>query len=221
MNFPATLFSTAWYVIGMVGALAVLALAIWQAPWKWLADSRHLNVWLGAVVALALIWSLRAGVYPGLNLHLLGGMLLTLVAGRQLALIGLALVLAAVTVNGDTPWVSYGLNFLVMACAPVYAATAIMALVARRLPRHFFVYIFCNGFFGAALSVAAVGGVSNAVLWLSGAYPFEFLLDQYTMYFLLLGFSEAWLTGMVVTLMVVYRPEWVSTFDDHLYLDNQ
>ncbi|MBL8472856.1 MAG: energy-coupling factor ABC transporter permease [Rhodocyclaceae bacterium] len=221
MNFPATLFSGGWYLFGFAGTLAVLGWALWKAPWKWLADSRHLNVWLGAVVALALLWSMRAGVRPGLNLHLLGGMLLTLVAGRQLALIGLAMVLAAITFNGETAWVSFGLNYLVMAVAPVFAAWAIMTLVARRLPHHLFVYIFCNGFFGAALSVAAVGGASNAVLLLSGAYAFDFLLSEYAMFFLLLGFSEAWLTGMVVTLMVVYRPEWVSTFDDRIYLDNQ
>ena len=55
-------------------------------------------------------------------------------------------------------------------------------------------------------------------LGVSGAYSFEYLLDEYLPYFILLGFSEAWLSGMVITLFVIYRPEWVMTFDDSRYL---
>jgi uncharacterized membrane protein len=32
-----------------------------------------------------------------------------------------------------------------------------------------------------------------------------------------LAFGEATLTGMVLMLMVVYRPHWVATFDDALH----
>jgi uncharacterized membrane protein len=35
-----------------------------------------------------------------------------------------------------------------------------------------------------------------------------------------MGWSEAMLTGMAVSLMAVYRPAWVSTFDDARYLQN-
>ena len=37
-------------------------------------------------------------------------------------------------------------------------------------------------------------------------------------FFLLVGFSEAWISGAVITLMVVYRPGWVAAFDDRRYL---
>jgi uncharacterized membrane protein len=33
-----------------------------------------------------------------------------------------------------------------------------------------------------------------------------------------LGLGEAMLTGMLVTLAVVYRPQWVATFDDERYI---
>jgi len=55
-------------------------------------------------------------------------------------------------------------------------------------------------------------------LALAGAYPWDYLINEYFPYFLLLGFSEAWLSGMAMTLFVVYRPEWVITFDDSRYL---
>jgi uncharacterized membrane protein len=37
-------------------------------------------------------------------------------------------------------------------------------------------------------------------------------------FYLLLGFSEAWLNGAAITLMVVYYPHWVGSFDDRRYL---
>jgi uncharacterized membrane protein len=33
-----------------------------------------------------------------------------------------------------------------------------------------------------------------------------------------MAWSEAFATGMLITLMVVYRPAWVATFDDRRYL---
>jgi uncharacterized membrane protein len=53
---------------------------------------------------------------------------------------------------------------------------------------------------------------------LAGTYPVAYLLDEYLPYFLLLGFSEGWLSGMVITLFVVYRPQWVASFEDARYL---
>jgi uncharacterized membrane protein len=37
----------------------------------------------------------------------------------------------------------------------------------------------------------------------------------------LLMFGEAFLNGMAMTLLVAYRPRWVSTFHDHWYLDGK
>jgi uncharacterized membrane protein len=34
----------------------------------------------------------------------------------------------------------------------------------------------------------------------------------------MLAFGEATLTGMLMTLFVVYKPAWVGTFDDARYL---
>jgi uncharacterized membrane protein len=51
-----------------------------------------------------------------------------------------------------------------------------------------------------------------------GAYPINYLLEEYPPYFLLISFSEAFITGMLITMMVIYKPEWVATFDDKHYL---
>jgi uncharacterized membrane protein len=218
MNFPDGLFGNGL----AVGAFLPLALVWWwclrTAPWRRLADSTLLNVWLGTVVALMLFWSMKAGVKPGLNLHLLGATAFTLMFGRQLAIVGLSVVMVAVTFNGGAGWVAYALNVLLMAVLPCLCADLLLRLTERFLPANFFSYIFCAAFFGAAIAMAATGLFSTLLLWLVGAYPGELLLSEYLPYYLLLGFAEAWLNGAAITLMVVYYPKWVASFDDRRYL---
>jgi len=68
------------------------------------------------------------------------------------------------------------------------------------------------------LTIIGVGFGVSVLLALAGAYPWDYLINDYFPYFLLLGFSEAWISGVVITLFVVYRPNWVLTFDDSRYL---
>lgn len=218
MNFPDALFDNALAFGAFVPLALVWAWCLVTAPWRRLADSGQLNVWLGTVVMLMLVWSLKAGVRPGLNLHLLGAMAITLMFGRQLAIVGLTLTLVGVTLNGGADWQAFALNALVMAVVPVLFAHGILKVVERILPANFFVYVFVVAFFGAGLTALATGAAATALLWAGGAYPAEMLLSDYLPYFLLLGFSEAWLSGAAITLMVVYFPSWVATFDDRRYL---
>ena len=225
MNFPDALFPQSWALGAFLPLLAAWLWCAKTAPWKRLADSRQLNVWLGAVTLLTLVWSMKAGVKPGLNLHLLGATMVTLMFGRQLAIIGLSLVLAAVTLNGalhgQAGWLAYGLNALVLAVFPPLLADYLRRVVERHLPANLFVYIFVAAFFGAAATVTATGLLASALLWLADVYPATALIDDYLPYYMLLGFAEAWLNGAMVTLMVVYRPHWVGSFDDRRYLLNQ
>lgn len=225
MNFPDALFPQAWALGAFLPLLAVWLWCLRTAPWKRLADSAQLNVWLGAVVLLVLVWSMKAGVKPGLNLHFLGATLLALMFGRQLAVIGLSLVLVGVTLNGQLQghggWLAYGLNALVLAVFPVLLADAIRRGVERFLPDNFFIYVFVTGFFGAAVTVMATGLLASLLLWLAAVYPAPTLLDDYLPYYFLLGFAEAWLNGALVTMMVVYAPHWVGSFDDRRYLLNK
>lgn len=202
-------------------ASAVLVWIIRTGPWASLRRPERINVWLGTSVALMLVWRMKAGVLPGLDLHLLGAMVATLLFGPQLAMAVLAIVLAAVVLATGGDWPSLGLNWLLMVVWPVLVAEGVRRLVAWRLPRHFFVYVFVVAFFGSAATVMAQGLLASVVLSIAGVYSLEFLASDYLPYFLLLGFSEAWLSGAVITVMVIYRPDWVATFDDRLYLKNK
>ncbi|MFN4065084.1 hypothetical protein GO613_02255 [Azoarcus communis] len=221
MNLPAALFSTAWHVFALVLVVLVIYQILLRAPWQRLKTPTQLNLLLGFAVGLTLAWSMRAGVKPGLSLHLLGAMAATLTLGPRLALVALGLALTGITLNGAIEWQAWPINFVLMALVPVVLAEWMRKLVERRLPAHFFVFIFVVGFAGSALTIMLQGLFASLALVVAGAYPLDFLLSDYLPYFLLLGFSEGWLSGALITVMVIYRPEWVAAFDDRRYLMNK
>jgi uncharacterized membrane protein len=219
MNLPDGLLSGSWTMLAWLpfGMLAFIAAR--RAPWRVLTDSRRLNAFLAMSVALVLLWHLQAGVRPGLSLHLLGATVFTLCFGWALAFVGLCLVLAGASLNGIAGWEAFAVNGLLMVSVGVATTHAVHQLVDRALPRHMFVYIFCKGFFASALAVLAVGLASCLVLSWTGTYADDYLTSEYLPYFVLLGFSEAWLSGMVTTLFAVYRPDLLADFDDATFLE--
>ena len=172
-----------------------------------------------AALALVVLWHIRATVLPGLSLHLIGATLCTLVFGRRLALLPLtiALVVSQITAVGE--WRTLGLNACLLVLWPV-ALTQLVAHLVDRLPSNLFVFIFAGGFFGGAGVVLLTGWLLTLMFWLTQLYPWGPLLEDYAAYWLLVAFSEAWLTGMLLTVMVVYRPDLVRLFDSARYIDN-
>ncbi len=177
-----------------------------------------LHLWLAGSVGLMLLWSIRAGIKPGLNFHLLGGTLLMLMFGPRLAMISLAVVLLSVTLAGASGWASLGVNFLLMAALPVMFSYVIYSQVHHKLPNHVFIYIFVDAFLTAGLVMCVCGLISSVMLTLASVYSGDYLASHYLPYFALMGWSEALLTGMSITLMVAFRPKWLLTFSDQRYL---
>lgn len=221
MNFPDGLLPPSWqWLAHLLFALALGGAAL-AAPWRRLRDNEQLHLFLGVCVALMLLWSIKTGIRPGLNFHLLGATVFTLMFGPWLAIAGLGVVLLGVTAYGLSGWESFSVNGLLMGVLPVLASYGIYRLVDSKLPNHFFIYIFVNAFIGAAFAMALTGTVATGLLALAGAYTVDYLSSNYLPYFLLMGWSEALLSGMALTLLVVYRPQWVATFDDARYIRNK
>ena len=130
MNLPASLFPQGWLLAGQIVAFGLLIWAVRLAPWSRLAVAGRLNIWLGCIVVLTLLWSMKAGVQPGLSLHLVGATMMTLMFGPALAVVGLAAVLAAVTLNGGGDWASIGLSTLISIAVPVGVAVCVGVTVA-------------------------------------------------------------------------------------------
>jgi len=222
MNFTDGLFGDFWAYGAFFPYGLLLLWAIRTAPWKRLADNDRMHVWMGTIVVLVLMWSLKAGAKPGLHLHLIGATAFTLMFGRQLAFIGLSVVLAAVTFNaglkGIAGWQVFALNALALIVVPVFVAHGVLRFVERYLPPNIFIYFFVAAFFGGAAAAVASGVFSGLALWGAGIYGYDLLMSDYLLFYILLGFAEAWLNGAAITLMVVYYPRWVGSFDDRRYL---
>lgn len=222
MNFTALVLPQSLHLFGWLG----LAFLGWRwlvsGDWRRLAQPARLNLFLGATVAVLALWQIRAGVKPGLAFHLYGISAMTLMFGFWRASFAGVLVLLVNVLFGRGNPVALGIDALLQAVLPAAVSWGVFRLLERRLPNHFFIYVLGNGFFGAALAVAAVGLATTALMALAGAYPLDYLLTQYTPYAaLLLAWAEAFSTGMAITVMAVYRPAWLETFDDARYIQNK
>jgi uncharacterized membrane protein len=218
VDLTADLIPAPWLWLANLLCGVVLLHVLRRAPWGWLREPMDLNIWLATCLGLLLAWSLRAGIDPGLHLHFLGAMLLTLMFGWYFAVLGLGLVTAGITVLGHADWLAFGANMLVLGIIPVSFCYLVFLLVEWKLPRNFFIYIFVTAFWGSALSMVVTALVSAAFLNLAGDLPWRELTQGYLPYALLLGFPEGFTTGLLMSIFVVYKPQWVYTFRDDKYL---
>jgi uncharacterized membrane protein len=104
---------------------------------------------------------------------------------------------------------------------PVLTSYAVLKLTQKYLVDNFFVYIFVVAFFGAGIAVAASRLSSILLLSLVDAYPDAKLIGESLLYLPLFMFPEAFITGMLISVFVVYRPDWVVTFDDERYINGK
>ena len=200
-------------------AAAALTLAAISAPWRvWLGDRERQWVWLGSLALLVGLWSMKAGITPGLSLRFLMVSTLTLMHGWQLAVIGGAMVLAVMGIAGQADWPSFGANLLCVAVVPAAATAWLHELVHARLPHNYFIYFFVTVFVGSALAYNLAGLARVAILAAAGSLDAAHVGPEYFAVLPLMSFGEAFVNGMVMAMTVVYRPTWVMSFDDRLYL---
>lgn len=205
--------------LGLWGAMLMLSMR--RAALRPLAASERLHVYLGATVVMLTLWMIRAGVDAGLNLHLLAVTAMTLMFGWRLATLAVSAVLVLTALNGAAGWSSLGVNFLTMGAAPILLTQAVLSLARRLLPLHFFVYVFVNAFLCGGLSVVLSGALSAVLLYAFGPYDAAYLADHYFNFYALMFFPEAVFNGMVMTLVIAYRPGWAVSFADELYLEGK
>ncbi len=222
MDIPDELLTLEWSVAGFLLYGYWLYHAVRGAPWRRLSgNSSLLGVFLGSSVALLVIWSMRGGISPGINFHYLGVTTLTLMFGWQLAWIGVSLTLIATTLNGAAGWSMFGLNALLMGGLPILFAHQLHRVLEKRLPLNYFIYVLGNGFFGGAATILLTLAASGSILIASGAYPTERIDHELIPFLPLLMIPEGFLNGMAMAILVGFKPEWVTTFDDRRYINGK
>jgi len=219
MDVAIVPLAAAWVVLSTVASVVLLLWAVWAAPWRGLAaSSEAVHVWYGSIFALVVLWSVRAVLQDGIVIHLLGTAGFALAAGAPLALIGGAAVVVISALVHGTPLANAATVFLLSVAMPAATALGALRLTQRLLPPNFFVYTLAVCFLGSAAGYGLAGVASATVIALSGVLDARTIFVDYVPYLLYLAFGEGTLTGMLLTLAVVYRPQWVATFDDGFYL---
>jgi uncharacterized membrane protein len=205
-------------IASALGGLA-LAIALYSAPWTvWLVDRERQWVWLGSMALLVAVWAMKAGITPGLSVRFLLVTALTLMHGWQLAIVAGALVLVVLSVVGVADWSLYGANLLCMAVVPALFTARFHELVHARLPHNYFIYFFVTTFLGSALAFNLAGLMRVALMAASGTLDLGHAGPEYFAILPFMSFGEAVVNGTIIGMAVVYRPKWVMSFDDRLYL---
>lgn len=202
--------------LASLAALVIITHAVRTAPWKALTAPGAFSAWCAFIILLPLLWRFDVPITGGMALHLLGMPLFVLMFGRQLAITGIALSVIAYTAIHDGLWTNLGMNLLLLSVLPAYCGETVMRLTRTYFPRNIFVYLLGNGFFGAMAMLSTIGLMSLGAneLWVVHA-PTR---GDTVAYMLLLAWGESFLTGFLLTIFTVYRPQWVLTFDDNVYL---
>jgi uncharacterized membrane protein len=182
-------------------------------------DKKCQHLVFGSAACVFILWMFRTGIYDGLNVHFLWLSALTLLLGFRWAIFSATIALLGVTIFGKESIDMLGINFLLGVLAPISLTYGIYSLTFHKLPRHIFTYIFLCAFIPGALTIALKMMALSGYFYLDGMYSWHIIEDNYLMISTLMVFPEAMFNGMTITLLIIYKPEWVYTFYDKLYLD--
>ena len=211
---------TAWILIQVI-FWAVFTVSIVRLDLNHLKHFGDTGAWAASLIFFTLLWRLSAGIEPGLSFHIFGSALLTLLFGFPYMLLGGVLGMIANALSGVGTIVDIPASALAVLIIPGGTTFLVWKLSLRLLPPNFFAYVWGCGFFGATLGIAVSATAITTLLWVSGLYPLDYLLDFYFPYALMQTFPEGLITGTVLALLVVHKPEWVATFHDEFYLHHR
>ncbi len=220
MNFSADLIPDIWLWVGNGFYLLLLSWALWRTPWEYLKNRNDMYVLLVSCLLLWMIWRIagHVAIGPGLEFHLLLMTTITLMFGWSYAILCASLAQLGLTLGGQAEWGTYAWNMLLNGALPVGVTYSIYRLMDWWLPRHFFVYIYVCAFLGGALAMLLSRLAGLGLLLASGASGLEQITPDYLKILPIMLFPEAFLNGGLITMLVVFRPEWVSSFTDERYL---
>ncbi|MEF9901484.1 MAG: energy-coupling factor ABC transporter permease [Pseudomonas sp.] len=205
--------------LGWVGYGVLLLWAVARTGWVELfTDSRRQHLLFGAVFALFALWLVRRDFDNGVSYHFIGLTAVTLLLDWPLAIVAGLLAQVGLILMGRQDLAAMGVNGLLFIGLPVLVTEVCAILVERAQPKNLFVYIFCSGFFAAALAALLCLLIGLGLLWIDGRFVMPEWIEDFIGYLWLIIFPEAFINGMVVSALVVFYPEWLETFNRTRYL---
>lgn len=204
-----------------------LLICLFLRPWQQLCPRRPLvsqkhgdlsPLWtplLATLVILPWLWALPTLHQMPLQLQWSGACLVMLCLGWPLAVPTLCMVGAIAWLLSPLLETSEALRLTVWHGIVPATFAMLWGIVLRRyLGTRVFVYIFGRGFVGSVISLFAAGCLSAALGHeLPGVNE-----DLTSIARWLMAWGDAVVTGMLGAVFVAYKPEWLATWSDDLYL---
>ena len=192
-----------------------LAMALWLRPWRLLHGGALLTPALATLVLLPWVWALPQLHTMPLQLQLSGACLVLLMLGWPLAVPTLILVAVAAGLLGGKPSLDAILGMaLWQGVLPATLALGMGALLRRLVGEHLFVYVLGRAFLGTAVCAFATGALAQ---WSGQLLPgVDQGLSMVARW--LMAWGDAFITGMMTAIFVAFKPQWLATWSDTLYL---
>lgn len=203
-------------ILDAVLTLLAVGLALALQPWRATGAGGPPWPWLACCAVLPLFWGADKLATSSIIQPLSGAPLLVLLAGWPLAVLALLPVAGVMLAVGGLPWDEALHRLVWLGLVPGTLAMLLGAGVRRWLPQHLFVYILGRGFFSTWVAVSVSGALALGLGQLAapvGTDIGDLLLARF-----LTASGEAFLTGMVAAIFVAFRPHWLATYSDRLYL---
>jgi uncharacterized membrane protein len=165
---------------------------------------------------LPLLWSLDAVTGMPLLQPLSGACVLLLMLGWPLAVLMLVPVAGVMVLMADLAALDALHRVVWLGLVPATLAMLLGAAMRRWLPGTCSSTSWDAVFFATALAVAGAGALA-ALLY---GVPANLSLDDVLLARGLAAWGDAFLTGGMAAIFVAFRPEWLATYTDSIYLPN-
>ena len=203
-----------------------LAISLWLRPWRMLSrqalekdgpsePSPLVTPLLATLVVLPWLWALPTLHRMPLQLQWSGACLVVLMLGWPLAIPALVAVggIAAV-LSPSLDWADAVGTIAWQGVVPATLALALGAVIRRLIGTQPFVYVLGRAFLGTAVCVFLANVLGQ---WSGHSLPgVEGDLSLVARW--LMAWGDAFVTGMLTAIFVAFKPEWLATWSDRLYL---
>jgi uncharacterized membrane protein len=116
------------------------------------------------------------------------------------------------------PWAALPLSVITTVIVPASISWLFARSLYRPSLKHPFVYLLGAGFLGGALVVLALALFLFLAVSAAGQEQWRLTMLENWPLLPLLMFSEAFIDGMCISALAIFRPAWLKTFDDQFYL---
>ena len=192
-----------------------LAIALRFKPWRLLANTALISPLLAALVITPWLWALPWLHRMPIQLQLSGACLIGLVLGWPLAVPVLCIVALTTGLIAPVPWQQQIDMALWLGIVPATLSFLLGMALRRWVWKNLFVYILGRAFLGTAICLFVSGALAQ---WSGQILTVTVEPDLAMVARWLLAWGDAVVTGMMVAVFVAFRPQWLATWSDSLYV---